>query len=474
MPRTVCPKCGRNLTIQHNFWKSPRGEKALYPICKDCLTRDVDIKKPSTFLWIFKELDVPFIQRIWIDICKKKYKKDPVKFSPQIAIGVYLRTMSMSQYQEYHYDDTEFLNNADRNVNVPPVSPEATEEEKKEREEAAKAAGDAVDETLDDLADIVEIDEEEVKAKKRLEEMMALKAKNDAAYVAAKSTSVTAGVEHRENEAKLKASLAAQKEIEDKFADQTDMSRLDVIPDTASQQFASNPVFDSVALGSSVDEAILSQLSQQEIQQLSMKWGVAYTPAEWIRMEDMYNKYCNEFEINVDREETLKNLCKTSVNLNRAMDIGDAAAAARFATMFDQLRKSGAFTEVQKKEDKKDYVSSIGELVAAVEKEGGPIPLYDLSVPEDKLDMTLRDSQNFLINLVKNEMGLGELIESYIAKLDQAAEQNNDSIEITQEQFDKEAEDELFAQQWGENLAASVSEEIDEMFNQVGDSNGSK
>lgn len=214
----------------------------------------------------------------------------------------------------------------------------------------------------------------------------------------------------------------------------------------------------------SIDEQeILDNLSRKEIQELAIKWGENYAPSEWIKMEEMYQRYAQEFELNVDREEALRNLCKTTIKLNQAIDAGDAATASKFASISDQLRKSGAFTEAQKKEEKKDYISSIGQLVSEVERIGGIIPRFDYKyeVEPDKVDLTLKDNQAYLLNLVKNEMGLGDLIESYIQKLDEAAEQNKTTESLgadlnTTYMRDRDEEDEEYANNWLNELEDSI------------------
>lgn len=139
-------------------------------------------------------------------------------------------------------------------------------------------------------------------------------------------------------------------------------------------------------------------------------------------METMYKKYADEYELNTDREEVLKKMCKTSLKMDESLDTGDVNGYKSLATVFDQLRKSGKFTEAQNKEGTTRYLDSVGELIALCEKEGGPIPnLPDPDdYPQDKVDFTLRDLKAYNYNLITNELGLGDLIESYIEKLEKA------------------------------------------------------
>lgn len=147
----------------------------------------------------------------------------------------------------------------------------------------------------------------------------------------------------------------------------------------------------------------------------------------------MYNKYAQEYDLNVDREEVLKKMCKTSLKMDEALDQNSITEYKNLAAVFDQLRKSGKFTEAQNKEDRQEVLSSIGELVALCEKEGGIIPSLPQfdpdQYPQDKVDFTLRDLKSYTYSLVTNELGLGDLIESYIEKLEKAEEEDADDLE---------------------------------------------
>ena len=210
------------------------------------------------------------------------------------------------------------------------------------------------------------------------------------------------------------------------------------------------------------------QLDDSDINYLMLKWGTMYTPEEWIKMETTYNKYSQEYDLNVDREEVLKKMCKTSLKMDEALDAGDVTGYKNLAAVFDQLRKSGKFTEAQNKEDRQQVLSSIGELVALCEQEGGIIPAlpqYDPDqYPQDKIDFTLKDLKAYTYSLVSNELGLGDLIESYIEKLEQA---EGDSVDINAglvTSAEEEASDELTdeeAEEWQGFLENEVEAEAE-------------
>lgn len=173
---------------------------------------------------------------------------------------------------------------------------------------------------------------------------------------------------------------------------------------------------------------IRKQLTDEEYQYLLMKWGYLYQPSQLVQMEKLYNKYANEYELNVDREDTLKKICKTSLKMDEALDVGDTQSYQKLASVYDQLRKAGKFTEVQNKEEQERYLDSVGELVALCEREDGPIKEFvdPDEYPQDKVDFTIKDLKSYNYNLATNELNLSDLIQTYIDKLDKAEQSGND------------------------------------------------
>ena len=176
------------------------------------------------------------------------------------------------------------------------------------------------------------------------------------------------------------------------------------------------------------------------MQYLLVKWGITYTPTEWVKLENTYQKYAAEYELNVDREESLIQICKVHLKMDKALDVEDYQGYQKLATVYEQLRKSAKFTEAQNKEEQTRDIDSIGELVAFVEREGGAIPEFDdpIEYPQDKVDFTIRDMKNYVNRLVKEELGLGDLIESYIENLKK--KKDNSVEEIMNSSFDSAQE----------------------------------
>lgn len=368
-----CKKCGKTKEKRY-FYKRTRFGGEVYPICMDCLTIFIDNYDPDTFLWILEEFNVPYIKKQWMKIANTEYVKNPSKFDGRSVIGKYLRLMNMTQYKKYVWEDSDRLNKEDEPKKIE-TKQEFDYEEKLKEQYLNGEISESKYNTLSVMAD---------GPKKNIEEK-------------------------------------TQEELLEEYNSQhpEDAIRRNI------QHFSEQPV-------QTIDEAeIRAQLTDDDYQYLLFKWGYLYKPSQLVQMEQLYNKYANEYELNVDREDTLKKICKTSLKMDEALDCGDTQAYQKLASVSDQLRKSGKFTEAQNKEEQVRYLDSIGELVALCEREGGPIKDFvdPDEYPQDKIDFTLKDLKSYSYNLAVNELNLGDLIESYIDKLEKAEQDSDKEID---------------------------------------------
>ena len=224
---------------------------------------------------------------------------------------------------------------------------------------------------------------------------------------------------------------------------------------------------------------VTQQLTEDDYRYLIMKWGTVYRPEQWITMETMYNKYANEYELNIDREEVLKKMCKTSLKMDECLDAGDVSSYKNLAGVFDQLRKSGKFTEAQNKEEKTTYLDTIGELVRLAEKAGGPIsnnlPDPD-EYPQDKIDVTIKDLKAYNYSLIAGEPHMQDMIETFIEKYEKAAEQDEKfekELVISDDQFHKDDLTDKEASDFQRFLEAEIDADVEALFAEVGEPNES-
>lgn len=159
------------------------------------------------------------------------------------------------------------------------------------------------------------------------------------------------------------------------------------------------------------------QLTEEDKLMLRLKWGRGYSWEERVRMEQLYKDMMSSYDIQgAGHKDTLIMVCKTSLKANQLIDAGDIDGFQKMQKAYDSLMKSGKFTAAQNKGESGEFVDSIGELVALCEKEGF-IPRYYTDGPQDKVDRTLQDLQQYTHILVTEEMNLGNMIEASLREI---------------------------------------------------------
>ena len=214
-----------------------------------------------------------------------------------------------------------------------------------------------------------------------------------------------------------------------------------------------------------IDESKLpdigADLTADDMTYLAMKWGRLYKPSEWVELEKKYKEMEQSFDIqDADTINTLILICKTDLKMNQSIDCGDVEGFQKLSKVSESLRKSAKFTAAQNKEQKNDYVDSVGELITMCERDGF-IPRFATDIPQDKVDVTLKDMNEYVHKLVTQDLGFGQQIEDALKK-----------IQIQQQMAEREAElegnpDELIDDDY-EEFYESVQEQK-ELDQEIGD-----
>lgn len=173
-------------------------------------------------------------------------------------------------------------------------------------------------------------------------------------------------------------------------------------------------------------------LTEEDKKYLTIKWGKAYRPYEWVQLEKLYQEMMASFDIVTPaHEDYLKLICKTSLKCHQLVDIGDIEGFQKLSKVYDTLMKSAKFTAAQNKAETGEFVSAIDEFILLCERDGF-IPRYYTSEPKDKPDETLADLRNYTHRLVTEEMNLGNLIENAVRTMarEEAKEEDSDTTDM--------------------------------------------
>ena len=361
----ACQKCGKVMDEEAQFYLRKNGTRM--DLCKKCLTMHINNYEPETFLWILKDMDLPYIPEEWNVLRDRAFENARQKgkaLDGMSVFGKYLSKMKLKQWKPYGWEDSEKL----QAINA-------------EKKKAIEVEREKYEEHLKEQLDSGEITE--------------------AQYRTLVSTST-------QNQEQLYAQPIVTDAIDNPFGDGSDFM----------------PEDDLVDLG--------EELTEDDKMYLAMKWGRLYKPAEWVELEKTYKEMTESFDIqDADTINTLILICKTNLKMNQYLDSGDIEGFQKISKVSESLRKTAKFTAAQNKEDKDEYVDSVGELISMCERDGF-IPRYVTEVPQDKVDATLKDMNDYVKKLVTQDLGFGQQIEDALKKIQIQKEM--------EESFDQEIE----------------------------------
>ena len=204
------------------------------------------------------------------------------------------------------------------------------------------------------------------------------------------------------------------------------------------------PVFeDYFAQQSGGEDDFSDDLTDEDRTYLRLKWGKAYKPEEWVRLEQLYEEMMASYDVQgAGHIDTLKLLCKTSLKANQLIDMGDVEGFQKMSKVYDSLMKSGNFTAAQNKAESGEEINAIGELVALCEKEGF-IPKYYTDGPQDKADRVIEDLKKYTHDLISNETNLDTMMESATRQMEEERERIENAALAGEDNADEE--DRLFS-----------------------------
>jgi hypothetical protein len=130
------------------------------------------------------------------------------------------------------------------------------------------------------------------------------------------------------------------------------------------------------------------------------------------------------------------------------IDIGDIEGFQKMEKAYNSLMKSGNFTALQNKQEKGDFVDSIGELIEMCEKQGY-IEKFYIDQPNDKVDLTISDMQRYTRTLIEEETNLSLMVEKAIRENEKEDMENSkknesdivDDIDLSLEEIEKTIKD---------------------------------
>lgn len=331
-------------------------------LCKSCLTMHIDNFDPDTFLWILEDMDIPYIPEEWNVLRDKAFELARQKGKVLDGMSVFGKYLSKMKLKQW--------------MKYHWADSEMLQRENAERQRIAAEGRAEYEAGLKEQLDKGEI--------------------NEAQYRTLVSTPT-------QNEELYYAEPALPPEAYNPYGD--------------GSQFIDESILDEAAESLTDDDKIY----------LAMKWGRNYKPSEWLELEKLYNEMTESFDIqDADTIHTLILVCKTNLKMNQYLDTGDIEGFQKVSRVNESLRKSAKFTAAQNKEQKSEFVNSIGELVDYCEKTGGAIPRYEIEAKQDIIDKVIKDLKDYTKGLIYEDKSLAKQIEDFLKRNENLKQQKQD------------------------------------------------
>ena len=371
-----CSRCGKRLG-SINFYTYRDGSQC--EMCKPCLTAHIDNFDSSTYEWILEKMDVPYIPSEWNSLRDKAFAKDPKKMNGMSVIGKYLAKMKLKQWNKYHYADSAAIL----------AQQEAQEQAKKQAEQEEKEK-------------------------------------------------YQAGLKVQLSEGKI--SLAEYQTLVSTETQNRDLAETrwgnSITGEKYDNSGPNNPFQESNFMSEDeIDTGI--ELTKEDKLYLAIKWGRLYKPNQWIAMQQLYNEFMKSFDIQgAARIDTLKKICKTSLKMDEAIDMGDVDSYQKLSRVYDSMMKSAKFTEAQNKDKTSNSIDSASAIVDFVEAHSGQIPKYECKQPQDIVDKIILDLKTYTKSLIYEDKSLAQEIEKYLQEKKIATQMKKDKKQADEKGLD--------------------------------------
>lgn len=159
----------------------------------------------------------------------------------------------------------------------------------------------------------------------------------------------------------------------------------------------------TTAAGAPTTAAPTEFFTPEEKRYLINKWGQFYTIEQLISLERLYLEMMEDMDIRTaTQKDHLKKMCVVSLRYDEALAASDFDGARKASGMYSAINKEAGFQPIQSQSQDAEYLDAVGVIVRMAEAPS-PIPVWDLGVTEDEIDILLKDYKLFVKRLVDND-----------------------------------------------------------------------
>jgi hypothetical protein len=98
----ICKKC--QIDKQETEFLTGRDDKHLC-VCKECVDKKFNPNDSATFMWILKELDIPYIEQFWKE--RRAFRENHEK---PFTIGFYISYMKLASFRDWTWKESGSIN----------------------------------------------------------------------------------------------------------------------------------------------------------------------------------------------------------------------------------------------------------------------------------------------------------------------------------------------------------------------------
>lgn len=181
------------------------------------------------------------------------------------------------------------------------------------------------------------------------------------------------------------------------------------------------------------------EISDHLYGELRTLWGDDYHRDELAYMDRFYKGLCESHNIITEiQRDNARNLAKLSVRISQRISKG--MEVDKDIRSYSELMKTGGFTQ-ENIRNMSDF-ESVGEVMAYLERTGWRNPYYN-GAPQDQVDETIANIQNFLRRIVMGESNLRETVEQRLSGMGIATAATFDLTDSDMEAYDNEGYEEI-------------------------------
>lgn len=150
-------------------------------------------------------------------------------------------------------------------------------------------------------------------------------------------------------------------------------------------------------------EVEIEELKPGLLRELKLRWG-EMDELDLLTLERYYNSILGDYDVNTEAQRDMfRKICRLSLAIDKDLQANfvDKDKIAQYEKLMASVLKMVEKTQ-------SDAITSIGQVIEFIERNGYKANFYD-GLPRDEIDLIMKNTQEFLRDLIMNEVSLPEV-----------------------------------------------------------------